>query len=105
MRALAIIPARTGSKRIPGKNIREFKGAPIISYPIRYAKESGLFDEVMVSTEGEDIAKIATGYGALVPFTRSLKNATDTATTIDVLLEVLDHYQSKKMSPEYICCI
>ncbi len=105
MKAIAIIPARAGSKRIPGKNIRDFKGLPIISYPIKYAKDSGLFNEVIVSTEGENIANIASQYGATVPFIRSEENASDTATVTDVLKEVLAYYQLKGMVPEYICCI
>jgi N-acylneuraminate cytidylyltransferase len=72
---LAIIPARGGSKRIPRKNIKEFHGIPIIAYSIKAAIDSGLFDEIMVSTEDFEIAKIAEFYGAKVPFMRSLKNS------------------------------
>jgi N-acylneuraminate cytidylyltransferase len=105
MRAIAIIPARTGSKRIPGKNTRDFKGRPIISYPIQYAIASGLFDEVMVSTEGKEVADISLQYGASIPFIRSAKNATDTATVTDVLIEVLEYYNAQGILPEYVCCI
>jgi len=68
---LAIIPARGGSKRIPRKNIKDFLGKPIIAYSIEAALQSGLFDEVMVSTDDVEIAAIAMKYGAKVPFYRS----------------------------------
>ncbi|MBQ2100455.1 MAG: pseudaminic acid cytidylyltransferase, partial [Lachnospiraceae bacterium] len=71
MRKLAIITARGGSKRIPRKNIKDFCGKPIIAYSITAALESGLFDEVMVSTDDEEIAAVARQYGASVPFMRS----------------------------------
>lgn len=102
---LAIIPARGGSKRIPGKNLRLFNGKPIISYSIAAAQESGLFTQVMVSTDDEKIAKVARKYGAQIPFMRSLKNADDYATTTDVLLEVLNSYEERGTSFEMICCI
>ncbi|MGW1455558.1 pseudaminic acid cytidylyltransferase [Salegentibacter agarivorans] len=105
MSCLAIIPARGGSKRIPKKNIKEFLGKPIIGYSIEAAIKSELFDEVMVSTEDEDIAKIAKNYGANVPFFRSEKNADDQATTLDVLLEVLNKYKKGNKEFEIICCI
>jgi N-acylneuraminate cytidylyltransferase len=90
---LCIIPARGGSKRIPRKNIKNFLGKPIIAYSIEAALKSNLFDEVMVSTDDEEIAKVAIQYGAKVPFIRSKKNADDFATTIDVLSEVLHQYK------------
>ena len=68
---LAVIPARGGSKRIPRKNIKAFHGKPIMAYSIEAARNSGLFDEVMVSTDDEEIALIAERYGASVPFFRS----------------------------------
>ncbi len=102
MKRLAIIPARGGSKRIPRKNIKSFLGKPIISYSILAAKESMLFDDIIVSTDDEEIANIARTYGAKVPFLRSEKNSDDYATTADVLIEVLD-----KLSKPYelVCCI
>ena len=105
MNNLAIIPARGGSKRIPGKNIKDFLGKPIISYPIQAAIQSGLFHTIMVSTDDEEIARIARANGAEVPFMRSDKNSDDYATTADVLLEVLDQYHTMGKSFEYICCI
>ena len=102
---LAIIPARGGSKRIPEKNIKDFLGKPIIAYSIETALESGLFDEVMVSTDDEKIADIAIKYGATVPFLRSKKNSDDFATTVDVLLEVLLQYEKIGKSYSNACCI
>ena len=86
---LAIIPARGGSKRIPRKNIKSFLGKPIIAYSIENAINSNLFDEVMVSTDDQEIAEIAKSFGAKVPFLRSERNANDEATTFEVLNEVI----------------
>ncbi|WP_026498304.1 pseudaminic acid cytidylyltransferase [Butyrivibrio sp. WCD2001] len=105
MSAIAIITARGGSKRIPRKNIKEFCGKPIINYSIEAALASGIFDEVMVSTDDEEIAEIAKKAGAKVPFFRSAETSNDTATTADVLLEVLDEYEKRGQSYEYGCCI
>lgn len=99
MKSLAIITARGGSKRIPKKNIKEFCGKPIIAYSIGAALDSGVFDEVMVSTDSEEIAEIARKYGASVPFMRSEAASDDYATTADVIIEVLNEY--KKMGKEY----
>lgn len=104
-KSIAIITARGGSKRIPGKNIKEFCGKPIISYSITAALESGIFDEIMVSTDSDEIASIATEYGAKVPFKRSDKTSNDTATTSEVLLEVLDEYETRGITFNYACCI
>lgn len=105
MSAVAIITARGGSKRIPGKNIRDFCGKPIISYSIEAALESGIFEVVMVSTESEKIAKTAREYGAEVPFMRSQENADDYADTTDVLMEVLSEYEKHGKSFREFCCI
>lgn len=105
MKNLAIIPARGGSKRIPRKNIKEFLGKPIIAYSIHAALESGLFDEVMVSTEDSEIADVARVAGAQVPFPRSAENANDFATLADVVLEVVEWYEKNGSKPENICCI
>ena len=83
---LAVITARGGSKRIPRKNIKDFCGKPIIEYSIEAALKSGLFDEVMVSTDDDEIANISLTAGASVPFMRSDKTANDYAATKDVLL-------------------
>ncbi len=105
MRTLAIITARGGSKRIPRKNIKEFCSKPIIAYSIEAALKSGVFDEVMISTEDREIAQISEGFGAKVPFFRSEKTASDYATTADVLLEVLDEYEKRGMHFDMACCI
>lgn len=106
MRNLAIIPARGGSKRIPRKNIQNFLGKPIIAYSIEAALQSGLFDEVMVSTDDKEIAEIAIQYGAKVPFFRSAKTADDFATTLDVLKEVeLCYTNELNITFDFICCI
>ena len=105
MKSLAIITARGGSKRIPRKNIKEFCSKPIIAYSIKAAIDSGVFDEVMISTEDEEIARISERYGAKIPFFRSEKTASDYATTTDVLMEVLDEYEKRGMHYDMACCI
>lgn len=105
MSNLAIIPARGGSKRIPRKNIKEFLGLPIISYSIKAAVECGLFDEIVVSTDDEEIAEIATKYGATVPFFRSEINSSDFAGTEEVLLEVISQMEAKGRHFNRGCCI
>lgn len=105
MTRIAIIPARSGSKRIPNKNIKSFLGKPIIAYSIQTAIESNLFDEVMVSTDCEEIAKIAKSYGAKVPFYRTKKNASDYASTLEVLNEVIDQYKINGFDYDYGCCL
>ncbi len=105
MRKLAIIPARGGSKRLPRKNIKNFMGRPILSYPIKAAFNSSLFDEVMVSTDDEEIADISKLFGAKIPMFRSEKNSSDHATTIDVIIEVLENYRKKGINFTHACCI
>ncbi len=106
MRNLAIIPARGGSKRIPRKNIKDFLGKPIIAYSIEAAINSELFDEIMVSTDDNEIAEVALKYGAKVPFLRSNKNSDDYSTTMDVIKEVISEYGSKINTEfENGCCI
>lgn len=104
-KTIAIIPARGGSKRIPGKNIKDFSGKPIIAYSIEAALNSGIFDEVMVSTDSVEIAEIAKNYGAKVPFFRSEEMSNDMAMTAPVLIEVLDEYEKRGISFDYLCCI
>lgn len=105
MSSIAIITARGGSKRIPGKNIKDFCGKPIIAYSIEAALKSELFDVVMVSTDSEEIADIAKSYGAEVPFMRSQKNSDDYATTADVLHEVISKYEELGQHFDIMCCI
>ena len=105
MKSLAIITARGGSKRIPRKNIKDFLGKPIIAYSIEAALESGVFDEVMVSTDDEEIAAIARKFGANVPFMRSEATSNDYATSADVINEVIEKYSEKGVKFDYACCI
>ena len=105
MASIAIIPARGGSKRIPRKNIKPFAGKPIMAYAITAALDSDLFAEVMVSTDDDEIAAVASYYGAIVPFRRSQRNSDDRAGTAEVLLEVLAVYESRGLDFEYGCCI
>ncbi len=105
MKNIAIIPARGGSKRIPRKNIKPFMGKPIIAYSIEAALQCGLFDEVMVSTDDEEIAEVAKKYGAKVPFMRSAETANDYATMENVIEEVLQNYQKEGKIFESFCCI
>ncbi|MVM41180.1 pseudaminic acid cytidylyltransferase [Spirosoma sp. HMF3257] len=105
MSNVAIITARGGSKRIPRKNIRPFLGKPIIAYVIEAALQSGLFSEVMVSTDDAEIAEIARQYGASVPFLRTTETADDYATTAAVLSEVLSQYEQQGKQFDYACCL
>ena len=105
MANIAIIPARGGSTRVPRKNIRDFCGKPVIYYSIQAALQSGIFDEVMVSTDDEEIAQIAREAGASVPFMRSAKNSDSFATTRAVLIEVLEEYEKRGQKFDTMACI
>ena len=105
MKSLAIITARGGSKRIPKKNVKDFCGKPILVYSIEAALKSGLFDEVMVSTDSQEIAEIGKAFGASVPFMRSEDTSNDYATTADVLNEVLAKYKDQGQEFDLMCCI
>jgi pseudaminic acid cytidylyltransferase len=102
---VAIIPARGGSKRIPNKNIKLFSGKPIISYSIKAAKESGVFDHIVVSTDSEIIAETANFYGAEVPFVRPRELSDDQTPTAPVILHALKSLCESGTSPRYACCI
>jgi N-acylneuraminate cytidylyltransferase len=105
MSAVAIITARGGSKRIPRKNIRPFCGVPIIGYSINAALGARCFDEVMVSTDDPEIAGVAAGFGAAVPFFRTPATSDDHATTADVLAEVLAEYGRRGRRFDFGCCL
>lgn len=105
MKNIAVIPARGGSKRIPGKNIKNFCGKPVIAYSIEAALDSGIFDEVMVSTDSGEIADVAKKFGAKIPFMRSEKTSNDYAIIADVLSEVLETYREKGSNFDTCCCI
>jgi len=102
---VAIITARGGSKRVPRKNIRSFDGLPIIVRVIDSALDSGLFDEVMVSTDDAEIAEVAIEAGAAVPFRRRAATADDHASSSDVLREVLAAYASRSRHFSHACCL
>ena len=104
-RSAAIITARGGSKRIPRKNIRPFLGRPILEYSIEAALRSDLFDEIMVSTDDEEIAQVAKRAGAKVPFFRSDSTSNDFATTAEVIAEVLAAYEQIGEEFDTVCCI
>lgn len=105
MKIIAIIPARGGSRRIPKKNVKEFLGKPMLAYSVEAALQSGIFDEVMVSTDSEEIAAVAKQCGARVPFMRSERTAGDYATTADVMLEVLDEYSRRGENFDAFSCV
>jgi N-acylneuraminate cytidylyltransferase len=102
---LCIIPARGGSKRIPHKNIALFKGEPIISYSIKAVQESGIADEIMVSTDDQAIADVAIKYGAKVPFFRDASTSNDKAGVAAVLVEVVNEYKKRGMEFDYVLSV
>jgi len=104
-RALAIIPARGGSVRVPRKNIRSFCGRPILEFPVRAALESECFEEVMVSTDDCEIADVARTAGATVPFLRSPETSTSSADLFDAVREVLHCYRKQERTFDFVCCI
>lgn len=93
MKTIAIIPARSGSKGLKDKNIKPLAGKPMLAYTIEAAQNSGVFDEIMVSTDSAEYAEIAKKFGAQVPFLRGADTSTDTATSWEVVKEVLDKYK------------
>ena len=95
LKSIAIIPARSGSKGLPDKNIRPLNGIPLIAYTIKAALDSGMFDTVMVSTDSEKYAEIARKYGAEVPFLRSAATSGDKSSSWDAVKEVLAQYESQ----------
>ena len=102
---IAIIPARQGSKRIKEKNIKNFLGKPIISYAIKKAISSKLFDYIIVSTDSSKIKKISEKYGAKVFFKRPKKISNDKAKTQEVIIHSLDWFKKKNILFKYVCCI
>lgn len=105
MRNIAIITARSGSKGLKDKNIKLMNGKPLLAYSIHAARESGLFDEIMVSTDSQKYADIAVEYGASVPFLRSAENSSDNASSWDTVLEVLGKYKDMGRKFDTICLL
>ena len=102
---IAVIPARGGSKRIPRKNIKLFYGLPIIAYAIKAAKQSEIFDDVIVSTDDEEIAEVALNFGATVPWMRPKELSDDYATTVNVMQDAVKKLKTHLIDIKNICCI
>lgn len=102
---LAIIPARGGSKRVPRKNIRNFCGRPMIAWPIEAALQSEVFDDVIVSTDDEEIALVARSYGASVPFLRPAEIANDHAGLTAVVRHAINWLHGQNRTPDTVTCI
>ena len=102
---VCVIPARGGSKRIPRKNIKEFNGKPIIAYSIEAALKSNCFNQVIVSTDDDEIAEVAKKYGAQVPFLRPDELSNDYAGTIPVIKHAIEWMEDNKSSVENVCCL
>lgn len=105
MKVLAIIPARSGSKGIKDKNIKLLNGKPLMAYSIEAAKDSGIFDEIMVSTDSEEYARVASEYGASVPFYRSKETSSDTASSWDAVREVISKYEQMGREFDAFCLL
>jgi len=103
MSTIAIIPARGGSKGLPGKNIKQLAGHPLIAYPISAAKLSGVCDDIVVTTDSEEIAEAARAYGAKVPFLRPKELAQDLSTTEETLQHALTSYEELTGQTFKIC--
>lgn len=102
---IAVIPARGGSKRIPRKNIKDFCGKPMIAWSIDAAIKSDCFDRIIVSTDDEEIAQVATGLGAEAPFVRPPNLADDHTATIPVIKHAIEWLQQHGEKPAQVCCI
>jgi pseudaminic acid cytidylyltransferase len=102
---LAIIPARGGSKRIPRKNVRDFYGKPMLAWPIEAARESSLFDHIIVSSDDDDIMRCAQSWGAEAPFRRPSELADDFTPTRDVVNHAINDFIERHGIPDQVCCI
>lgn len=105
MKNIAVITARSGSKGLKDKNIRLLNGKPLLAYTIEAALQSGVFEEVYVSTDSEEYARIARKYGASVPFLRTEENATDSASSWDTVAEALKRYQERGQQFDTVCLL
>lgn len=95
MQLLTIIPARGGSKRVPGKNIKSLAGIPLIAHTIRAAQGAGCSQEIIVSTDDKDIAKVALDYEAHVPYLRDAKLASDSSDVIDTVIDIIEYFSNR----------
>ena len=102
---IAVIPARGGSKRIPRKNIKLFHGLPVIAYAIKAAKESEIFEEVFVSTDNAEIARIAESFGATIPWIRPKDLSDDYVNTVSVMQDAVMKLKTNLIDLENVCCI
>ena len=102
---VAVIPARGGSKRILRKNIKEFCGKPMIAWPIEVAKQSKLFEHILVSTNDEEIAEVSKSCGAEVPFMRPAELSDDYTGTTEVIAHAVSWMHEQQWQPEAVCCI
>ena len=102
---LCVIPARAGSKGLPGKNIKELCGKPLVAWPIEAAKKSSSIDKIVVSTDSQDIARIAKSFGASVPFIRPGKLTQDTSTTFSVIEHAIGFFKKQNTKFDYIVCL
>ena len=102
---VAVITARGGSKRIPGKNIKIFAGKPMIAWPIEAAKKAGIFDKIIVSTDSDKISRIAEDWGAEVPFRRPSALSDEHTATAPVLEHALHWLCDQGISPKFACCL
>lgn len=105
MKNLAIIPARSGSKGLKNKNVKLLNGIPLMAYSIKAAQESGMFDEIMVSTDSLEYADIAKKYGAKMPFFREKHLSGDLVSMWDVALDVLNKYRREKKHFDTVCIL
>lgn len=105
MSALCIIPARGGSKRIPGKNIKSFDGQPMLARAINSARAANVFDRIVVSTDSREIADAAHYYGAEIPFRRPDFLSDDHATTSDVIVHAISELTAQGYHPKSVCCL
>jgi CMP-N-acetylneuraminic acid synthetase len=105
MKNLALVPIRTGSKRLPGKNIKDFFGKPIFAHTLEHAKNSGLFDTIMVSTESSEVADMCRDLGFPVPFLRPPELATDQAQLVQVVAHALDSFADQGRNFDNVCML
>lgn len=94
-RILALVPARAGSKGLPGKNVRELLGKPLLAWPIEAARNSAYVDDIVISTDSADFAILAEQYGARAPFLRPAELASDEASSIDAVLHAIDAIEAE----------